>query len=82
MRLQTMIRQQGVQETLRQISGIEPASDFAQQVIARFGATVRDEVELEKLTGELLNVVSETMQPTSVRLARKAVRAGRYCAGG
>lgn len=35
-RLQTMIQQQGVQETLRQISGIEPASDFAQQVIARY----------------------------------------------
>jgi hypothetical protein len=40
----------------------------AQQVLARFAQTVRDEVELEKLTGELLNVVNETMQPTSVSL--------------
>ncbi|HEX7588192.1 MAG TPA: hypothetical protein VF478_07750 [Anaerolineae bacterium] len=40
----------------------------AQQVLARFAATARDEVELEKLTGELLNVVTETMQPTSASL--------------
>jgi hypothetical protein len=41
----------------------------AQQVLARFGATARDEVELDKLTGELLSVVSETMQPASVSLS-------------
>jgi uncharacterized membrane protein (DUF106 family) len=40
----------------------------AQQVLARFAQTARDEVQLEKLTGELLNVVNETMQPTSVSL--------------
>jgi uncharacterized membrane protein len=40
----------------------------AQKVIERFATTVRDEVELEKLTGELLNIVNETMQPTSVSL--------------
>ena len=40
----------------------------AQQVLARFAATARDEVELEKLTGELLNVVNETMQPKSISL--------------
>ncbi len=40
----------------------------AQQVVARFGATVRDEVELDKLTDELLTVVGETMQPTQVAL--------------
>jgi hypothetical protein len=37
----------------------------AQQVLARFAATARDEVELDKLTAELINVVNETMQPKS-----------------
>ena len=40
----------------------------AAKTLAAFGVTVRDEVELEKLTSELLNVVNETMQPTSVSL--------------
>jgi hypothetical protein len=40
----------------------------AQQVLARFAKTARDEVALEKLTGELLAVVSDTIQPTSVSL--------------
>lgn len=40
----------------------------AAKTFTAFGATVRDEVELDKLTAELLNVVSETMQPLSVRL--------------
>ena len=40
----------------------------AAKTLAAFGVTVRDEVELDKLTSELLNVVNETMQPTSVSL--------------
>jgi hypothetical protein len=38
----------------------------AQQVMQKFAETVRDETDLEKLTGELVNVVNETMQPKSV----------------
>ncbi len=40
----------------------------AAQVLARFAQAARDEVELENLTGELLDVVGETMQPASVSL--------------
>lgn len=40
----------------------------AAKVLAAFGATARDEVELDKLKGELVSVVSETMQPASVSL--------------
>lgn len=40
----------------------------AQKVLERFAITARDEVELEKLTGELLKVIDETMQPTSTSL--------------
>ena len=38
----------------------------AAKTLAAFSATVRDEVELDKLTGELIHVVSETMQPAHV----------------
>ncbi|MBI4790314.1 MAG: hypothetical protein HY782_25050 [Chloroflexi bacterium] len=38
----------------------------AARVLAEFAATARDEVELEKLTARLVEVVQETMQPTSV----------------
>jgi hypothetical protein len=40
----------------------------AQRVLARFSETVRDEVELEKLTRALLDVVDETMKPTHLSL--------------
>jgi mannitol-1-phosphate 5-dehydrogenase len=34
--LQTLIRQQGVEETLRQTSNVEPSSSFGRQVVARY----------------------------------------------
>jgi hypothetical protein len=40
----------------------------AQQVLQDFAETVRDETDLEKLTGRLIEVVDETMQPTSVNV--------------
>jgi len=40
----------------------------AAKVLAAFAATARDETDLERLTGELLRVVDETMQPEFVGL--------------
>ncbi len=40
----------------------------AAKTLAAFSATVRDEVDLNKLTERLLQVVEETMQPASVSL--------------
>ncbi len=40
----------------------------AAKVIAEFGATCRDETDLDKLTTRLVEVVQETMQPESVTL--------------
>ena len=49
----------------------------AAKTLAAFSVTVRDEVELDKLTAELINVVNETMQPTSVSLWLKAEKGGK-----
>jgi hypothetical protein len=49
----------------------------AAKTLAAFGVTARDEVELDKLTAELINVVQETMQPTSVSLWLKAEKGGK-----
>jgi hypothetical protein len=40
----------------------------AAKVLAAFGATVRDETNLETLTAEMLKVVDETMRPEFVGL--------------
>ncbi len=51
----------------------------AEKVLAAFGATVREEVDLERLTRKLLAAVQETMQPASVSLwlRKDAVRKSR-----
>ena len=38
----------------------------AEQVLAQFAATVRDETDLDALTSELVRVIQETMQPEFV----------------
>ena len=40
----------------------------AERTLAAFNATMRDEVDLDKLQAALVNVVQETMQPKVVRL--------------
>ncbi len=40
----------------------------AQKILAQFGTTVRDEVELDQLVGHLLEAVEETMQPAHLSL--------------
>ena len=40
----------------------------AEQVLSQFATAARDEVDLDKLTGELLEVIRETMQPENVSL--------------
>ena len=45
----------------------------ATKVLAAFGATARDETDLEQLTAEMLRVVDETMQPEFAGLWVKPV---------
>ena len=49
----------------------------AAKVLVAFGATARDETDLERLTGEMLRVVDETVQPEFVGLwLRESERGG------
>ena len=49
----------------------------AEQVLARFAATARDETDLDALTAELVRVIQETMQPESVSVWLRPVEDGR-----
>lgn len=47
----------------------------AQQVLTDFANTVRDETDLEKLTTRLINVVDDTMQPSSISVSLRQAHA-------
>jgi hypothetical protein len=49
----------------------------AQQVLAQFAQTARDETDMEALQVELLRVVQETMQPEQVSVWLKPVKSER-----
>jgi hypothetical protein len=54
----------------------------AAQTITAFSARLRDQVDLDTLTGELLDVVEQTMQPTRASLWLRPSRAVSGAAGG
>ena len=45
----------------------------AEQVLAQFAQTARDEVEMEVLQMELLRIIQETMQPKGVSMWLKPI---------
>jgi len=49
----------------------------AQQILARFAQTARDEVEMENLAAELLSTIQEIMQPEQLSLWLPSQRRGR-----
>jgi hypothetical protein len=49
----------------------------AARTLSAFSAALRDEVQLDRLTDEILGVVSETMQPAHVTLWLKETTAAR-----
>lgn len=49
----------------------------AEQTLAGFAAAARDEVDMDNLTGALLDVVGETMQPENASLWMKTEQPGR-----
>lgn len=49
---------------------------LCRKALQKFSETVRDETDLDKLTGELVNVVQETMQPKSVSVWLKTTHDG------
>jgi hypothetical protein len=51
------------------------------KVLTAFGATVRDETDLEQLTTELLRVVGATMEPEQVTLWLRETQARSTLAG-
>ena len=57
-----------VQKTRRGTAVSSARRYEAEQTLAAFAATARDEVDMERLAVALLGVVEETMQPESISL--------------